>query len=68
MNEQSTYVVPPAFEAALLGFDCVELTPRKAHLYRNGRRALSAYYKQADLPKLKRFGEWVTYIVNAQPT
>jgi len=66
MRKQSTYIVPPAFEAAILGFDCVEIGIRKAHLHKNGRRVLSATYKQSDTPKLVRFSDWVKHIVDAQ--
>ena len=66
MSKQVTYVVPPTFEAAILGFDCVEIGLRKAHLRKNGKRVLSATYVQADLPKLARFSDWVNHIVNSQ--
>ena len=65
MSKQSTYIVPPTFESAILGFDCVEICLRKAHLHKNGKRVLSATYKQAEAPKLARFSDWVQHIVNA---
>ncbi len=66
MSRQANYIVPPAFEAAILGFDCVEIGLRKAHLHKNGQRVLSATYRQAEAPKLARFSDWVQHIVNAQ--
>lgn len=66
MSKQATYIVPPTFDAAILGFDCVEIGLRKAHLHKNGQRVLSATYKQSDSQKLKRFSDWVNHIVNAQ--
>jgi len=66
MNKQATYIVPPTFEAAILGFDCVEIGLRKAHLHKGGRRVLSATYKQKNIPKIARFSDWVNHIVNAQ--
>ena len=66
MSKQATYVVPPTFEAAILGFDCVEIGLRKAHLHKGGRRVLSAPYKTADAVKFDRFSDWVNHIVNSQ--
>jgi len=66
MTKQATYIVPPTFEAVILGFDCVEIGLRKAHLHKNGMRVLSATYKQAEAPKLMRFSDWVNHIVSAQ--
>jgi hypothetical protein len=66
MSRQANYIVPPTFEAAILGFDCVEIGLRKAHLHKNGQRVLSATYRQAEAPKLARFSDWVQHIVNAQ--
>jgi len=66
MPQQSTYIVPPTYEAAIYGFECVEVGVRKAHLLKNGKRALSAFYKQENLSTLKRFSDWVTFITSAQ--
>ena len=66
MRQQATYIVPPTHEAAICGFDCVEIGMRKAHLHKNGQRVLSATYKQADIPRLERFSDWVKHIINAQ--
>ena len=66
MSKQANYIVPPTFEAAILGFDCVEIGLRKAHLHKGGRRVLSATYKQEEAPKLSRFSDWVNHIVGAQ--
>jgi hypothetical protein len=66
MSKLSTYIVPPTYEAKISGFDCVEIGLRKAHLHKGGQRVLSATYKQADVPKLERFSDWVQHIVNAQ--
>lgn len=66
MTSQATYIVPPTYEAAIYGFDCVEVGVRKAHLLKNGKRVLSAFYKHENLLTLQRLSDWVTFITNAQ--
>lgn len=62
----STWIVPPVYEAMLIGFDAVEIGPRKAHLIKNGKRVMSCFYKQQHRPGEKTFSDWVTYITNAK--
>ena len=65
MQPPSMWIVPPKYEALIVGFDAVEVGPRKAYLIKDGRRVKSCFYKQEHKPGEKSFSDWVSYITNA---
>lgn len=66
MNGPSTYVVPPVYEAMIVGFDAVEIGVRKAYLIKSGQRVTGAFYKQADNLAEKTFFGLVDFILKSK--
>lgn len=58
----SSWIVPPITLAFIYGFDAVEITVKKAHLIKDGKRIESAFYTSKDTSMQSDFGAWVEFV------